>query len=66
LRGRLFDLADDDFQLLHYACRWHTDEETHPDVTIRTCWDSDRLDLGRVGIVPDPDLLSPMRQGSRP
>jgi uncharacterized protein len=57
LRGRLFDLADDDFQLLHYACRWHTDEESHPDVTIRTCWDSDRLDLGRVGIVPDPDLL---------
>jgi hypothetical protein len=26
----------------------------HPDVTIQTCWDADRLDLGRVGIRPDP------------
>jgi uncharacterized protein len=57
VRGRLFDLADDDFQLLHYACSAHTDEDTHPDVTIQTCWDSDRLDLGRVGIVPDRELL---------
>ena len=57
LRGQLFELSDDDFQLLHCACSGHTDEETHPDVTVRTCWDSDRLDLGRVGIVPHPDLL---------
>jgi uncharacterized protein len=26
-------------------------------VTIQTCWDSDRLDLGRVGIMPHPSLL---------
>jgi uncharacterized protein len=57
LRGRLFDLVDDEFEVLHYACSAHTDEDTHPDVTIQTCWDSDRLDLGRVGIVPDRDLL---------
>ena len=30
---------------------------TDPDVTVRTCWDSDRLDLGRVGIVPSPKYL---------
>jgi hypothetical protein len=22
-----------------------------------TCWDSDRPDLGRVGVVPNPELL---------
>jgi uncharacterized protein len=29
----------------------------HPDITIQTCWDSDRLDLGRVGITPHPRRL---------
>ena len=57
LRGRLFDLPDAAFLLLEYACAGHTHERTHPDVTIRTCWDSDRLDLGRVGITPDPYYL---------
>jgi uncharacterized protein len=26
--------------------------------TIGCCWDADRLDLGRVGIEPDPELMS--------
>jgi uncharacterized protein len=60
LRGRLFDLADPDFRLLERACAGHTHERTHPDVTIRTCWDADRLDLGRVGdhAPPEPPLHS--------
>jgi uncharacterized protein len=57
LRGRLFDLPDHEFGLLHRACAGHTHERTHPDVTIQTCWDSDRLDLGRVGITPHPRYL---------
>ena len=57
LRGRLFDLPEPAFQLLDRACAGHTHERTHPDVTIRTCWDADRLDLGRVGITPDPYYL---------
>jgi uncharacterized protein len=24
---------------------------------VQTCWDADRLDLGRVGIIPRPDRL---------
>ena len=57
LRGRLFDLPDHEFRLLHRACAGHTHERTHPDVTIQTCWDADRLDLGRVGITPHPSRL---------
>src|SRR4051794_33972358 len=57
LRGRLFDLPEPEFRLLHRACAGHTHERTHPDVTIRTCWDADRLDLGRVGITPHPSRL---------
>jgi uncharacterized protein len=57
LRGRLFDLADHEFRLLHRAYAGHTHERTHPDVTVRTCWDADRLDLGRVGITPHPSRL---------
>lgn len=57
LRGTVFDLDDQNFRLLYRACEGHTFERTHPDVTIQTCWDSDRLDLGRVGITPHPSRL---------
>lgn len=57
LLGQVFALGVDDFAILHRACAGHTHERTHPDVTIQTCWDADRLDLGRVGILPEPDYL---------
>jgi uncharacterized protein len=57
LLGEAFDLPKDQFRLLHRACAGHTHERTHPDVTIQTCWDADRLDLGRVGMTPDPRYL---------
>jgi uncharacterized protein len=58
LRGKLFDLDDDKFQLLQYACRWHTHGKLSSDPTVGACWDADRLDLTRVGIVPDPARMS--------
>jgi uncharacterized protein len=57
LNGKLFQLADDEFKLLQYACVWHTDGVSHENVTVATCWDADRLDLGRVGIIPDPKRM---------
>ncbi len=57
LRGTIFDLSDADFKLLHYACVWHTDGMSHDDATIATCWDADRLDLGRCGVIPDPKRM---------
>jgi uncharacterized protein len=50
-------LTDKELELLHQACCLHTSASTHEDITVQTCFDSDRLDLGRVGKVPDPDLL---------
>lgn len=57
LWGSAFKLADHEFRLLYRACEGHTHERDHTDVTIQTCWDSDRLDLGRVGITPHPSRL---------
>jgi uncharacterized protein len=58
VRGTLFDdLPDHSFHLLCLACAGHTHERTHADVTIQTCWDADRLDLGRVGVMPHPSRL---------
>jgi uncharacterized protein len=57
LRGTLVHLDDGDFRLLYEACRLHTDGKVDADVTIQTCWDADRLDLGRVGITPRPNRL---------
>ena len=54
LRGKLFDLNDDDFDLLFVACVGHMDRPTDDDPTVQTCWDADRLDLGRVGARIDP------------
>ena len=45
-------------RLLMRACEGHTLERFHDDVTIQVCWDSDRLDLGRIGIIPDPERLN--------
>jgi uncharacterized protein len=46
-----------DLELLTIACRWHSHGGVLDDVTICTCWDADRLDLGRIGIRPDPARL---------
>lgn len=43
---------------LREACKYHVDGEISCDPTIGVCWDADRLDLIRVGIIPDTSLLS--------
>ena len=57
LRGTLIHLADEDFALLHLAIRDHQLGLTRGDVTVLTCWDADRLDLGRVRRRPQPRFL---------
>lgn len=56
-RGTLVHLDDDRFESLYEACRLHTNGLTTAEPTLQACWDADRLDLGRVGIIPLPDRL---------
>ncbi len=54
----LKDLTDHQFKLLQTACRLHTTTHRTGDPTIDACFDADRLDLGRVGITPDPAKMA--------
>ena len=60
LRGKCFTLSDRDFELLYIACADHTEGKTDSDITVQTCWDADRLDLGRVRIMPEQTKLCTM------
>ena len=53
----LFELDDHAFGLLQQACIGHSEGRIEADITVQVCWDSDRLDLARVGIIPDPKYL---------
>jgi uncharacterized protein len=58
IHGDFFRLLPKQLDSLCYAIRHHSGGKVSEDVTIQTCWDSDRLDLGRVGIMPSPKFLS--------
>jgi uncharacterized protein len=58
IRNALPPMDDDAFELLHFACEGHTDYRHAESEIVAICWDADRLDLGRVGMVPDPDYMN--------
>lgn len=58
LHGHYFTLDAERLATLRYACRWHTDQIATDDVTIGACWDADRLDLTRIGVLPDEEYLN--------
>ena len=39
------------------ACKDHTHCYNSNCPTINTCWDADRLDIGRVGIIPNSKYM---------
>ena len=41
-----------------HTIKHHSGGDVYNCVTIHSCWDGDRLDLGRVGIKPQKDYLS--------
>lgn len=57
LSGRLIHLPPDRLSQLIEAVHGHTEGHCRADLTVQTCWDADRLDLGRAGIRPDPRRL---------
>ena len=54
-------LSKEELELLEYACSSHTKtdyEHAFSDNLIANiCWDADRLDIGRVGFIVNPDYL---------
>jgi uncharacterized protein len=57
LRKDFLDLTDEQFEILYFACQWHTKGRHTDNITVATCWDADRLDLGRIGIIPSAKYL---------
>ena len=73
IRNEYLDITDDQLYILKNACTFHNQDLIQPQmfnlygaddeqfqkaiITIQTCWDADRLDLPRVGIVIDPERL---------
>ena len=58
LHGRYFTLAQPRLERLLTALAYHVDGQVSEDPTVGVCWDADRLHLWRLGVEPDPDLLS--------
>ena len=53
-----FPLNNDELELLCQACEKHTEALYHSEPVIQVCWDADRLDLPRIGLQPNPDMLN--------
>ena len=58
MNHRFFELTGSELDMLMQAIRSHSDGGIETCPTIQTCWDADRLDLGRVGIKPNAKYLS--------
>jgi uncharacterized protein len=58
LAGKVFTLDSQGLELLTWAIAEHSNgANSAAPPTVLACWDADRLDLGRVGIRPDPYYL---------
>jgi uncharacterized protein len=51
-------LTPERLETLAYALEHHDTGKVSEDPTIGACWDADRLNLWRIGVTPDPALLS--------
>jgi uncharacterized protein len=58
INAKLLHLSPGDLEILTCACIDHSRGKLfHTNITVMTCWDADRLDLGRVGTRPNPHKL---------
>ena len=61
----LLPLEQDRLNLLVVAIHEHTTGRSSRDPTIGLCWDSDRLNLWRIGVEPRTSSFQPQRPKSR-
>ena len=57
INSEFFGLTQTQLRWLIKACEGHSLGGTQGNPTVLTCWDADRLDLGRVGIKPIAEKL---------
>ncbi|MFA5420716.1 MAG: hypothetical protein WC280_01665 [Patescibacteria group bacterium] len=58
LKAKIIELKNKQKNQLIEALTWHSFVSANSkDVTVQTCWDSDRLDLWRAQIEPDPKMM---------
>ena len=55
---KLQDMTDEQIATLKKACELHTITHRTGDLTIDICFDADRMDLPRVGIMPLPQRMA--------
>ncbi len=56
---KLLNISQKQLSQLLFACKYHNHSSIKSsDITVQTCWDADRLDLWRLGEVPDKNLLN--------
>ena len=58
VRTELLPIDDEKFSMLYLACMAHTVADCTSVVTVDTCFDADRLDLVRIGVMPDPARMA--------
>ncbi len=58
IKADAVNMTSRQYEQLVQALSWHNAHDAKSaDITVQTCWDADRLDLWRVGIIPDPNLM---------
>jgi len=58
---QLLNMTDERITMLKIACELHTIAHRTGDLTIDICFDADRMDLPRVGILPLPERMATTR-----
>ncbi|MCK4473747.1 hypothetical protein KAU40_00570 [Candidatus Parcubacteria bacterium] len=55
----ILNISQKQLNQLSFACEHHNNSKVKSDdITIQTCWDADRLDLWRIGVIPELSLLN--------
>ena len=54
----LINLTSLQHNKLDFACKYHSSRKTTLDPTIGACWDADRLELTKVGMIPSEACFS--------
>ncbi len=57
LGAAFLGLENAELDCLVEACRYHSCGFISSEATLASCWDADRLELGRVGIFPSAERL---------